>query len=118
MRIPTQMEAGQRERSGLYQSRRWRRLSVAFLFYHPVCVTPGCCQRSVIVDHAGGHQRVDWRERFCEVCSRAGSVATGGRIHCFVVGGVTGFSLLGDRPCATVMVLLVIVWTDIKEFDK
>ncbi len=64
MRIPTQMEAGMRARAALYRSRRWRRARNAFLTYHPICVTPGCGQRSVIVDHRDGHQRVDWLDRF------------------------------------------------------
>jgi hypothetical protein len=61
MRLPTQMEQGNRERATLYCSRRWRRERDAFLALHPVC---SCGQRAVLVDHVDGHQREDWRARF------------------------------------------------------
>lgn len=64
MRLPTQMEAGNRERAALYRSRRWRMARDAFLACNPICCTPGCGQRAVIVDHRDGHQREDWRARF------------------------------------------------------
>jgi hypothetical protein len=63
-RLLTAMEAGNRERAALYRSRRWRKARYAFLVLNPICCTPGCGQRSVIVDHRAGHQRDDWRARF------------------------------------------------------
>ena len=35
----------------LYQTSRWRRAAHAFLRLHPVCIRPGCGQRSTVVDH-------------------------------------------------------------------
>ena len=64
LRLPTQMEQGNTERVVLYRSRRWRRERAAFLARNPVCCTPGCGQRSVVVDHRDGHQHEQWRERF------------------------------------------------------
>jgi 5-methylcytosine-specific restriction protein A len=81
-RLPTQLELGHRERSLLYRSARWRRERTRFLRLYPVCCTPGCGRRAVVVDHRDGHQRMDWRERFwdrstwqplCRACHSAKS---------------------------------------------
>jgi hypothetical protein len=64
MRLPTAMEAGNRERAEFYRSHRWRRLRAAFLRLHPICCTRGCGRRAAVVDHREGHQREDWRARF------------------------------------------------------
>jgi hypothetical protein len=63
-RLPTEMEAGNARRAVLYASPRWRRERRAFLKLNPICVTAGCGQRAVVVDHRDGHQRDDWAARF------------------------------------------------------
>ena len=64
MRIPSQMELGNRERDRLYRCARWRRERLAFLVMNPMCA---CGEAATIVDHRDGHQREDWRERFWDV---------------------------------------------------
>jgi hypothetical protein len=64
LRLPTAMQAGNRERARLYASRRWRRERDEFLRLNPICCMPSCGRHAVIADHRDGHQRRDWRERF------------------------------------------------------
>jgi len=62
--IPSERERDHAERAAMYASPRWRRERRAFLKAHPICSTPGCGRRAVIVDHRDGHQHQDWRVRF------------------------------------------------------
>src|SRR5712691_1654014 len=75
-RLPSELEAGKAERAELYASPRWRKERRAFLRLNPICVTPGCGQRAVIVDHRDGHQREGWRERFWDPATWQGMCAT------------------------------------------
>lgn len=62
--IPSELERGNAARADLYASPRWRSERRAFLKHNPVCVTPGCAQRAVVVDHRDGHQHEDWAAQF------------------------------------------------------
>ncbi len=92
-RLPTELEAGNAARATLYASPKWRNERRAFLKLHPACITPGCGQRAVVIDHRDGHEG-DWPARFwnqktwqpmCLICharkSRAELTSWRGRGH-------------------------------------
>jgi len=93
-RLPSPMERGNFARSELYASPRWRRERRAFLKAHPVCVTPGCGQRAVVVDH--GHQRHDWLVTFWDhatwqpMCSTCHAVKSRGELTAWRQAGEAG----------------------------
>jgi 5-methylcytosine-specific restriction enzyme A len=65
--MPTDMEAGNRERARLYNTVRWKRARLRFLQDHPLCrlcEEQGIIKAACVVDHRLGHQRQDWHGRF------------------------------------------------------
>jgi hypothetical protein len=66
--IPSEMETGNAARAALYASPRWRKERRAFLRSRPVCITPGCGLRAIVVDHRDGHEG-DWTARFWAMAS-------------------------------------------------